>query len=139
MKLGTQIGMVPQARSANCEESRPCNGWHAVAASYAGLTCYSCCCGTRAACCSLTQRMCPAVASCRTRRLQHAYMRPLGVVSMLIGIDEERGPQLFKVDPAGYYVGYKVRGRGGAWGRGREQEGLGRLLGRCSKVCWCEP
>ncbi|KAG2491372.1 hypothetical protein HYH03_010370 [Edaphochlamys debaryana] len=39
---------------------------------------------------------------------QHAYMRPLGVVSMLIGIDEERGPQLFKVDPAGYYVGYKA-------------------------------
>ena len=26
----------------------------------------------------------------------------------IIGIDEERGPQLFKVDPAGYYVGYKV-------------------------------
>ena len=24
------------------------------------------------------------------------------------GIDVERGPQLFKVDPAGYYVGYKV-------------------------------
>lgn len=38
---------------------------------------------------------------------QHAYMRPLGVVSMLIGVDEERGPQLFKVDPAGYFVGYK--------------------------------
>ncbi len=35
-------------------------------------------------------------------------MRPLAVVPMLIGIDEERGPQLFKVDPAGYYVGYKV-------------------------------
>lgn len=43
--------------------------------------------------------------------MQHAYMRPLGVVSMLIGIDEERGPQLYKVDPAGYFVGYKV-GRG---------------------------
>lgn len=28
---------------------------------------------------------------------------------MLIAIDEERGPQLFKVDPAGYFVGYKVR------------------------------
>lgn len=27
---------------------------------------------------------------------------------IIIGIDEERGPQLFKVDPAGYYVGYKV-------------------------------
>lgn len=39
---------------------------------------------------------------------QHAYMRPLGVVTMLIGIDEEKGPQLFKVDPAGYFVGYKA-------------------------------
>ena len=36
-------------------------------------------------------------------------MRPLAVMPILIGIDEERGPQLFKVDPAGYYVGYKVR------------------------------
>lgn len=39
---------------------------------------------------------------------QHAYMRPLGVVTMLIAIDEEKGPSLFKVDPAGYYVGYKA-------------------------------
>lgn len=39
---------------------------------------------------------------------QHAYMRPLAVMPILIGIDEERGPQLFRVDPAGYYVGYKV-------------------------------
>ena len=46
-----------------------------------------------------------AVCGC----VQHAYMRPLGVVPILIGIDEERGPQLFKVDPAGYFVGYKVR------------------------------
>jgi hypothetical protein len=29
--------------------------------------------------------------------LQHAYMRPLGVISMLISVDEERGPSLFKV------------------------------------------
>ena len=36
-------------------------------------------------------------------------MRPLAVVPILAAIDEERGPQLFKVDPAGYYVGYKVR------------------------------
>eukprot|EP00775_Hariotina_reticulata_P001636 gene1636-1977_t len=27
---------------------------------------------------------------------------------MLISVDEERGPSLFKVDPAGYYVGYKA-------------------------------
>ena len=45
--------------------------------------------------------------------LQHAYMRPLGVISIIIGIDEERGPQLFKVDPAGYYVGYKVSAAAG--------------------------
>ena len=36
-------------------------------------------------------------------------MRPLAVVPMLLGVDEELGPQLYKVDPAGYYVGYKVR------------------------------
>lgn len=41
--------------------------------------------------------------------MQHAYMRPLAIIPMLIGIDEEKGPQLFKVDPAGYYVGYKVK------------------------------
>ena len=35
-------------------------------------------------------------------------MRPLAVVPILAGIDEEQGPQLYKVDPAGYYVGYKV-------------------------------
>lgn len=40
--------------------------------------------------------------------MQHAYMRPLAVVPILAGIDEEQGPQLYKVDPAGYYVGYKV-------------------------------
>ncbi len=40
--------------------------------------------------------------------VQHAYMRPLAVVPILAGIDEEVGPQLFKVDPAGYFVGYKV-------------------------------
>ena len=39
---------------------------------------------------------------------QHAYMRPLCVMTMLFSIDEERGPQLFKIDPAGHFVGYKV-------------------------------
>lgn len=48
---------------------------------------------------------------CNCASVQAAYMRPLGVMPMLFGIDEERGPQLFKVDPAGYFVGYKVRAR----------------------------
>jgi 20S proteasome subunit alpha 1 len=39
---------------------------------------------------------------------QHAYMRPLAVVSLLCGMDEEKGPLLFKVDPAGYFAGYKA-------------------------------
>lgn len=43
---------------------------------------------------------------------QHAYMRPLGVIPMIIGIDEEAGPQLYKVDPAGYFVGYKATAAG---------------------------
>ncbi|CAK4624041.1 hypothetical protein LEN26_018744 [Aphanomyces euteiches] len=43
---------------------------------------------------------------------QHASMRALGVVTILIGIDEEKGPQLFKIDPAGNYRGYKATSAG---------------------------
>lgn len=39
-------------------------------------------------------------------------MRPLGVVPLIIGIDGERGPQLFKVDPAGHFAGYRGTGAG---------------------------
>lgn len=43
---------------------------------------------------------------------QHAYMRPLAVMVMLVAIDDERGPSLFKCDPAGYYVGYSATSAG---------------------------
>ena len=43
---------------------------------------------------------------------QHAYMRPLCVVSILFTIDEEKGPQLIKIDPAGHYMGYKATSTG---------------------------
>jgi len=39
---------------------------------------------------------------------QHAFMRALGVVTIFAGIDDEKGPQLYRVDPAGHYVGYKA-------------------------------
>jgi len=37
---------------------------------------------------------------------QYAGMRPMGVAMTFISMDDEDGPQLWKVDPAGYYVGY---------------------------------
>ncbi|PIA43115.1 hypothetical protein AQUCO_02000512v1 [Aquilegia coerulea] len=43
---------------------------------------------------------------------QHAYMRPLGVAAMVLGIDEENGPQLFKCDPAGHFFGHKATSAG---------------------------
>lgn len=35
-------------------------------------------------------------------------MRPYAVETILCSIDEERGPQVFKVDPAGHYYGYRA-------------------------------
>lgn len=32
-------------------------------------------------------------------------------VAMVLGIDEENGPQLYKCDPAGHYFGHKVHRR----------------------------
>ncbi|ORX33809.1 20S proteasome subunit alpha 1 [Kockovaella imperatae] len=43
---------------------------------------------------------------------QRAGMRPLGISMILIGVDEELGPQIFKLDPAGYFTGYKATASG---------------------------
>lgn len=53
---------------------------------------------------------------------QHAYMRPLGVSMIIMGMDEEEGPSLFKCDPAGHYVGYKACAAGA-----KEQEAFNFL------------
>ena len=43
---------------------------------------------------------------------QHARMRPYGSTMSLIGIDDEFGPQLYKVDPAGHFAGYRATASG---------------------------
>ncbi|EFA79004.1 proteasome subunit alpha type 6 [Heterostelium album PN500] len=43
---------------------------------------------------------------------QHASSRPLGVSMILIGFDDELGPQLFKMDPSGAFFGYKATAAG---------------------------
>lgn len=37
---------------------------------------------------------------------QQAHMRPLCVISFLFSFDDEKGPQLIKLDPAGFFLGY---------------------------------
>ncbi|KAJ2899626.1 nucleophile aminohydrolase [Zalerion maritima] len=53
---------------------------------------------------------------------QRASLRPYGLATTLISLDSEHGPQLFKCDPAGYYVGYKGTAAGP-----KQQEALNHL------------
>lgn len=43
---------------------------------------------------------------------QQPGIRPFGLVMTLISIDDENGPQLFQVDPAGHVLGYRARAAG---------------------------
>jgi len=53
---------------------------------------------------------------------QSASMRPLASVAMLVSVDDERGPQLFKVDCAGHYLPFKAAASGA-----KEQEAMNHL------------
>lgn len=55
-----------------------------------------------------TEYMAHRTANVAQLYTQHAFMRALGVVTIFGGFDEELGPQLFRVDPAGHYLGMKA-------------------------------
>jgi len=45
-------------------------------------------------------------------KTQSAGMRPLACVFLLIGVDEEEGPRVFKIDCAGHYLPFKATAAG---------------------------
>ena len=53
---------------------------------------------------------------------QHAYMRPYASNAVIFACDIERGPQLFKIDPAGHFSGYRAVAAGP-----KEQEAFNAL------------
>lgn len=63
---------------------------------------------------------------------QRAYMRPLGVAMTVIGFDDERGPLVYKVDPAGHYAGYRATAAGQ-----KEQEALNWLTRKLKNKDYC--
>ncbi|KAF5364163.1 hypothetical protein D9756_000916 [Leucocoprinus leucothites] len=60
---------------------------------------------------------------------QRAAMRPLGISMILIGIDPEFGPQCFRLDPAGYFVGYHATAAGQ-----KQQEAMNQLEKKWKKL-----
>uniref|UniRef100_A0A2K6USC1 Proteasome 20S subunit alpha 6 n=1 Tax=Saimiri boliviensis boliviensis TaxID=39432 RepID=A0A2K6USC1_SAIBB len=56
--------------------------------------------------------LCKRIAGRARWLTPNAEMRPLGCYMILIGVDEEQGPQVCKCDPAGYYCGFKATAAG---------------------------
>ncbi|KAF7790769.1 hypothetical protein EIP86_001726 [Pleurotus ostreatoroseus] len=60
---------------------------------------------------------------------QRAGMRPFGIAMIVIGLDPENGPQCFKLDPAGYFVGFHATAAGQ-----KQQEAMNHLEKKWKKL-----
>lgn len=93
----------------------------------------------------------PEALACRLANINQVYtqraaMRPLGICTcdiavlfmrqskrfaamILIGVDDDFGPQCFKLDPAGYYVGFHATAAGQ-----KQQEAMNHLEKKWKKL-----
>ena len=58
------------------------------------------------------EQLCRRMADLAQVHTQSAEMRPLGCAMLMAGWDSEKGVQLYRTDPAGYYAGFRAAALG---------------------------